>query len=125
MNPNDPNQQQNPGQFMNPQGQNPGQGSALLQLLRLRAMGASPQMQNQNTQNPNAVAPAQPPQGQGNVMSSMPPAQPPQGAQPQQAAPQVQQPVQPEDNLQIAMGALGNYIKSHGEILKAKHGITK
>jgi hypothetical protein len=119
--------QANSGTFM---GGN-GQGSALLRLMKLRAMtqGGGGSAMNQNTANPGMVQPASPPTGSampaGMAQSQSPQfqmSQPPQGAVAENQAPQ-QAPVTPDTNLQIAMSALGNYIKAHGDAHKAIHGV--
>lgn len=121
-----PNGNQNPGSFM---GGN-GAGSALMRLMQLRQQGVTPQ------QTANPVTPAQPPTGvggpprimgappQGDVGGTMPisPQNAPQGMGGTQ---QVQPPTTPDDNLQIALAALGNYIKAHGEAHMSKNGVNE
>lgn len=118
--------QPNPGSFM---GGN-GAGSALMRLMQLRQQGATPQ------QTANPVTPAQPPTGVGGPPRIM--GAPPQGdvggtmsISPQNipqgvgGAQSVQPPTTPDDNLQIALAALGNYIKAHGEAHMAKSGVPQ
>lgn len=129
-----PNAQQNPGQFMNPQGTGqPGQGSALLRLMQLRNLGATPQA----GATPLPAAPVQ--TGSPISMRSMD-----QAAQQPQPAPTPQMPagggsmapVQPGQApqttfdphgqaLQIATQALANYIGNHGKALEAQHEVPR
>lgn len=135
--PNDPvtTRQPNPGQFMNPQGNNPGGGSALLQLLRLKAMGGNVPGQTANAGNPQGIQMSQPPQGvgglpptqqNGSVTSLSSPPPPATPSNPQQAAMAGQTPpTTPDDNLTIALQALGNYIKGHAEAHMARNGVPQ
>lgn len=114
-----------PGGFMTTAGAGqPGQGGALLRLMQLRgSINASPQQGN------NVPLPAAQMQSGSPInMQSMQQAgqqmqQPQVAAQPQPAqAPQTS--FTGEDpNLQIALGALSNYVKAHGESHMAEHGV--
>lgn len=129
---------------MNPQGQGqPGAGSALLRLMQLRAQGSTPGALNGNLQNSGAVLPAAP--NQGNAINPSQLAQagqqalqaprimgaPPQGDVAGAGAPQMPSgmaqptPTTPDDNLSVALQALGNYIKAHGEAHMAKNGVPQ
>lgn len=128
------NPQGGSGSFMsNASGNQNGQGSALMQLLRLKAMGVNSGVLNQNSQNPQAVLPSNSP-ASGNPMPqgglqqqqpSQPPTQPQQAPQmPMQAQPiQAPPPSTPDSNLELSLQALGNYIKAHGEAHMAKNGV--
>lgn len=131
--------QPNPGQFQNPQGNNPGAGSALLNLLRMRASRSQGPNMVAGPQNPGGIQMSQPPQGVGGPprimgappsgdiagagMPQMPSGMSPNAPQGASMAQPVQTPTTPDDNLQLAMSALAGYIKSHGDILRAKHGV--
>lgn len=121
------NPQGNPGSFMSQgAGQPQNQGSALMRLMQLRQMGASPQAGN------NVPLPAAPVQtGSPINMNSM--NQAGGGGQPMPQTPNMQQPqpgmnpqasLNPDDqHLDLALNALASYVKSHGSALEAKHNV--
>ena len=124
--------QPNPGTFMAaPAGGQNGNGSALLQLLRLQAISGKGPNMVANPTNPQGIQMSQPPQDQGGLPSFS------QGSVGNSAtvapttSPNVQGGIQPggavqtDDNLQLAMTALKNYIDGHTEVLKAKHGVNE
>jgi len=116
----------NAGSFAGPSaGGAPGQGSALARLMQLRRQG-----QQQPQGNPGGIGyvpPAAPPQGNAINPSQIAAAggqqQPMQQPQPQgNINPQAS--MNPDDaHLDLALNALGSYVKSHGNALEAKHNV--
>lgn len=145
----DPNAQQNPGQFMNPQGTGqPGQGSALLRLMQLRNLGATPQA----GATPLPAAPVQTGSpipgnpwlrqatmaasqaeqnaaGTSDVAPSFPtgsPQLPSGGGSMAPVAPGAPTTFDPHgEALKIATQALANYIGNHGKALEAQHEVPR
>lgn len=124
----DPTQgQPNPGSFMAPAGQ-PGQGSALMRLMALRQQGATPQA----GATPLPAAPVQTgsPINQRQMIDatsmgqqSPPPVQMPAGGGSMAGNPPQTTFSGQDPNLQIALGALANFTKAHGEKIMAESGV--
>lgn len=104
-------QPQNSGSFMAPAGP-PGVGPALSRAMADMKQGG---VLNQNSQNPNAVMPAQPPQGGQPI---------PRGMTTSPSGAGTNMPVAPGDpEIQIALRALAGYIASHSKVKEAQAGV--